>query len=502
MRKYILTCIALLVVSLSLQAVEPSALLYGNGKVQVFMGKSALTNAHAAAIDGDTITLSAGSFYVPDGGITKSVYICGSGAFTETSEQTIIDNNLTIKATNTILEGIRFSDYTTLTVNANDVMVRRCSLDKLSFFNYSNKSQNTIAKQCCIKKVDDMNYATSLLFYNCTIGYFLSSIWGINSDAKNSRVVNCVIYSSSDLPLAVFENNIIEAHNNYGLNSQSVFHNNLFYSTTTPTLNFPSGCEHTGDMFSTAAEVLNSQELYPAVVYNVPNGSDGKPVGIYGGEGFTPMPDIPLLEAAATPALVDNTDVFGKGYVTVNPVTNAPYLRYWWNDDYENKQDMFTYITWGGKSMHTDMLKVPASAHGKGPKKGVATLHIAALSSSGVMSAPLSVDITYAYGLNIEASSNRLTEGDVVTLTYAAHDVPISLDRYALYYSKNGGPWTMLDPDPQLATGTYQRATKFKGSYGTYRFIATGRAWLSNNNKIRTPLEDEWSVEVFFAPKN
>ena len=497
MRKYILTCIALLLVSQSAQAAEPSALLYGNGKVQVFMGKSALENAHAAAIDGDTITLSAGSFYVPNDGITKSVYICGSGAFGDTSEQTIIDYGLTIKAEHTTVEGIRLTGYTSLSVNANNVTVKRCYISKLGFFDLSNyyaRFSNTTISQCCLVSIEDMNNTSSLLFYNCTIGYFSSSLWGLNSDAKNSRVVNCVLYSSVTLPYAVFENNIIEASTSYGLQSQSIFRNNLFYADSSPSLNFPSGCEHTGDMYSTYAEVFNSQQTYPANPINVPNGGDGKPVGIYGGEGFTSQPETPTVTAS-----ISEYNIFGKPSQTIDVTawTNASNLRIWWNGDYTRKQDVSINNETGAMKSHKVSLRVPSSARGKGPRKGVATLHIAALSSNGVMSAPISYEVTYSMGPTLTASSTLLHENEVVTLKWSCTDFPGGHDSHAVYYSRDGGPWILWNPNASYDSSLGSYGAMFKGKKGNYHFVVSVRTYI-NGNFVRTPIDDEWSVQVVY----
>ena len=494
---------------------EQSALLYGNGKVRTFSGENAFRDAYEAAVDGDTITLSPGIFYNPKGDMTKTLYICGSGAYGSDTENTIIDYSLTIRGNDTKIEGIAFQrkGYTnTVYVNADNVSFSRCFINEIDYNDntsmYSVEHGRTVFTDCCVKRVSCIDSATSISFYNCTVGYF-STRWswssGSNSDSENSHIVNCVIYSSTTLPFAIFENNIIEAHNSYGLNASSIFHNNLFYSDTTPSLNFPSDCVHTADMYSTTAAVFKTKEAYPADVNEVPNGSDGKPVGIYGGKGFTKKSSIPYIGEYDTPAFISKSVIFGQSgnTVEVNAVTDAPYLRLWWNDDFDNKQDIFSYITWGTPTLHPEKIHMPASARGKGPQKGVATLHVAALGEGGIMSAPINKDITYAYGPTIEASQTRLTEGDVVTIKWHSFDIPLSgSDQNTLYYSYNGGPWILLDSNPSYQATPSRYYTNFKGRYGTYRFVATVRVYVNVIGYVRTPIDEEWAVSVFFSPKN
>ena len=115
---------------------EQSALLYGNGKVRTFSGENAFRDAYEAAVDGDTITLSPGIFYNPKGDMTKTLYICGSGAYGSDTENTIIDYSLTIRGNDTKIEGIAFQrkGYTnTVYVNADNVSFSRCFINEIDY---------------------------------------------------------------------------------------------------------------------------------------------------------------------------------------------------------------------------------------------------------------------------------------------------------------------------------------------------------------------------------
>ena len=78
MKRIVLTMIALccLVVAKA-QTDVPIAVLQSGNNVSVFKGAGGLAAAHAAATDGDVITLSEGSFNACD--ITKSIAIYGAG---------------------------------------------------------------------------------------------------------------------------------------------------------------------------------------------------------------------------------------------------------------------------------------------------------------------------------------------------------------------------------------------------------------------------------------
>lgn len=505
MRKIIILYLILFLASLNVRA-EQSALLYANGKVKVYTGIKAFENAYSDAAVGDTITLSAGKFYPPDNDMTKSVYVCGNGAYNDEANNTIFEYSMTIKADGIKIEGIAFTGTINgITVNANNVKLFRCYISKLDFNSATSmyaRYGNTLINQSSVDRVEGLSYVSSIQFYNSTIGSFeYESLWGVNSNAANSRVVNCVIYSSTELPKAVYENNIIEASRSYGFYSESKFYNNVFYDDNIPTVSFPSGCTHIGDMFSTYAELFNNDPKlhYPAIVYNAPNGGDGTPVGIYGGQGLVLQPEVPSLNISSGTSFITNTNIVGrpKGIVEVNALTNAPLLRFWWNDDFVGKQDLPTNNTSNDFKLHKEALKMPSSARGKGPQKGVATLHAVALSSSGAMSGPINTDITYSIGPTLTSSSYYAKEGDVITLKWKCST--FSGSQHAVYYSLNEGPWILCETDAVYDSTTGSYSAKFKGKKGNYRFVVSVRTYINGVGYIRTPLDDEWSVLVIFT---
>lgn len=78
MKKILFTIIALCsTLSVGAQNELQTAVLQHDGDTQVFTGRNAFVNANAAAVDGDVITLSAGTFNIAD--ITKSISLYGAG---------------------------------------------------------------------------------------------------------------------------------------------------------------------------------------------------------------------------------------------------------------------------------------------------------------------------------------------------------------------------------------------------------------------------------------
>ena len=506
MKKKIVFFLVVLFMATLNSSAEQSALLYNKNKVHVFTGYNAFRDAYYAAEVDDTITLSAGYFNTPEDHIRKRLYICGNGAFYN-SECTIIEGSLTIEAEGTKIEGIAFtSDIAGVRVITNNVQLWRCYITILDFHSLTQmyaRFGGTLIFQCGIRRIESLSYISNIYIYNSTIGSFeYDSVWGVNSDAKNSCVVNSVIYSSTELLKAVYENNIIEAKKSYAFYAVSEFHNNLFYADKKPTISFPSGCVHTGDMYSTTAEVFNNDnsQYYPAVVGNVPNGNDGKPVGIYGGLGYKPFPAIPSLFTIPNWPFVTNNFIFGQlnQEIEIYAISNSRRLCYWWNDDFDKKKYLYLDNENDQIVAQSYTLDVPTSIHGYGPQKGVATLHVIAVSPDDAMSAPINTDITYAIGPSLNASSYSLNEGNIVTLKWKDPTTSGSYYDYAVYYAIDDGPWNLWNSEATYDSTTRTYSAKFKGKKGTYRFVVSTRTNVSGIGYIRTPLENEWSVTVIF----
>lgn len=127
MKKYFVTLflsVFCFVVQVSAQS-SVIATLFHDGDIKTFYGTGALRSAHAAAVHGDVITLSSGSFTATD--ITKAVTLRGAGMEYDSIsviEPTIISGDFsiqiasdsTLQNNNLVMEGIYHNADGTITV--------------------------------------------------------------------------------------------------------------------------------------------------------------------------------------------------------------------------------------------------------------------------------------------------------------------------------------------------------------------------------------------------
>lgn len=306
MKKFVFIFITLMAMSQSVCAQGMTATLQSGDNLSVFYGIDAFKDAYEAAKDDDQITLSAGTFNVPDGNITKSVKITGIGAYEE-SMNTVIAS-LNVSGTNVRIEGILFTN-TLYVSGSTNLIVTRCWVEKL---NASSNYTNALFDQCVHKEIKGMPYAIDFIFKNCTISYFSDT----NATTHIGRILNCVIYYYGDSnngefrygtyysparqPYAIYKNNILGTCEYTGkdlpANSPSEYYYNVGYRENENTsFKFSEGCQNADNQIMTYEELFNKEMLFPAKPKNAPNGDDGTVVGPYGGTGFSQYPAIPRV---------------------------------------------------------------------------------------------------------------------------------------------------------------------------------------------------------------
>ena len=497
MRKYILTCIALLGMGTS-AVLAQTAMLQSKGAVTVFEGTLAFENAYKAAFDGDTISLSTGTIqFSPTnvGNLAKSLYIVGSGAFSENAKTSV--SQMHIKADNTIIEGIECSS---VYVEANNVTLRRCSTKNLSMWPITGSYKETKIEGCCIEIFDSFNYCSNLNISNSTIGHFKGSGYYVspNSNADDSHFVHCVIYNwltgnyylgNSDWPIYLlrpaghYQDCILGVEETaLSLTSPSTYHGNLIYNSKNQdmTLTFSEGCENSGNTTSTFSKVFLGSTLYPALNVNV-TGSDGTNVGIWGGSGFSRESSLPSLTVNSIGSVVDR---YNKVSVSATG-NNASKLRYWWNDDYAQAKDIALTST----TVNVD-ITLPSSARGnKSTPAGMTNLHIAAVNKDGIMAVPFNKQVRYAYGITPTVSSTSIPQGQSVTIKWT-NTQNLKYSHPCLYYSKNNGPFLLWYPE--ITEGL--PVTFYGESDSNYRFIVVVRL----EDDTRTSLDSEFAVSIGF----
>ena len=175
---------SLLVLALSFSAIFAQqttvALLNHEGTLTTFYGTNALADAHKAAIHGDVITLSGGSF----AGVTfsKAVTVRGAGIIadsTGTREITYINSKVEIGIPTTIETPIIFEniffDATVTYLTASSSLCKNSTFNKCRF-NWQYGMSNVMG---------------NANFYNCLLG--IHNTYGSSSFGTNINIVNCII---------------------------------------------------------------------------------------------------------------------------------------------------------------------------------------------------------------------------------------------------------------------------------------------------------------------
>ena len=282
------------------------ATLTHDGTVSAFYGVNALINANNAAVDGDIITLSGGSF----NGITisKSLTIKGSGM--ENNENENIEETKIISAINVNMNNgqnpIRLENMSVSEPLRIQSVVTNAIFKKCYFSNIVNNGDNSTGQlvnanfiQCRIDYANHSyeNTSSSFSYINCLI---TSSLW--TSSNANATFLNCSFGVdtpwNSGVKRGTFINCVIGTNlNNYAMTSGCSVENCLGYTTsqynTNPfsSISAKNSTFYRGNVFKDNI----SYELTDAAK-NLVTGTDGTEVGIYGGAyPYNPIPDYPRI---------------------------------------------------------------------------------------------------------------------------------------------------------------------------------------------------------------
>lgn len=209
MKKFITLCVAL-IATIVVFAQQPMAILDHNDSISVFYGNGALSSAYSAAVSGDIITLSSGSF---------------SGNFNMTK------NNITIRGAGMQYDSVTMQEATYVTnsssiyFSANNCTLEGISLNYLGFYN--NGTGNRISK-CYISSVNSYDRTVSsgysygkggATFVGCKIG----SITVLGREQSGTYINYRTLINTS------WYNCIIENMHLYNNVSSAINWNNQFY---------------------------------------------------------------------------------------------------------------------------------------------------------------------------------------------------------------------------------------------------------------------------------
>lgn len=280
------------------------ATLNHEGTISTFYGTTALQQAHAAAVSGDVITLSSGTFLSTD--ITKAVTIRGAGmevtkAYDIVSEPTVLGGNFNIKipAEDTgrlTLEGIFHNE----TITFYEGQVKNALFLKSRFKNItwsgSCKVQDLTVLNCRIADNINLGGGNSAQFLNSVVKDFNSGYMSFS---------HCVILSASNLGNGgnEYKSCIICWNGTYDISfsSSSTAYNNLFIARRISLNNVPN---------QTNLKVPTDDERFAYLIgyddskdykltdenRDVLKATDGGEIGIYGGSlPYSAIPTNPQI---------------------------------------------------------------------------------------------------------------------------------------------------------------------------------------------------------------
>lgn len=192
------------------------ATLNHEGEVSVFYGVNAIKLANDAAVDGDIISLTGGTFKATT--LTKAVTLRGTGVYPNEDAQTIatrITDDFTIniadKEHQLVIEGINFLNEFRNQCNIQNPLFRKCIFRDFVLATYSSYSVNSgTFINCFLSQISIHGYSSSnsLSLINC----FVNNIYENNGSPYNVYTcVNSIIglkkgYSTNDISYSSFDN--------------------------------------------------------------------------------------------------------------------------------------------------------------------------------------------------------------------------------------------------------------------------------------------------------
>lgn len=301
MKKFIVLFVAVMAMFATTAKAQSSLLatLNHEGTISTFYGTNALIQAHAAAADGDVITLSSGTFQSVN--ITKAVTLRGAGMVLDAATQTdptVLANEFSINIPDETTQRLTIEGiYTNQEVNINKLKNAMFLKDRFNVIFAGYKSGQM---------------ATDLTFIHCKIA---KHYYGANTTYNSASFQNCIV-SGIDGYNYIFNNCIIGQDGNCILCYTSEYKNCVIIyprsdsNSTTMYNNLYTGSHSLDIPNKTNVRVdEDSEAIKNILVYSDDNdfklteeakalikGTDGTEVGIYGGNlPFDPTPTNPQI---------------------------------------------------------------------------------------------------------------------------------------------------------------------------------------------------------------
>lgn len=316
-RVFTLVVISFFTVSaLKAQDVQMAILQHGDS-ASAFYGTSAFVDAMKAAVKGDAITLSAGTF--TSATIDKAVTIQGAGYVTDAAKgrnKTILSGNFDVALPQDADEVLKIDGiYAAVAMNIKTA-ITGLSISKSSISSINILSNNNcIIDKCRIIRFEPSQSTTSttnnLTIRNSIIGLVFSS-----SSSDNSLIENCVFatYSSASafycLKGAVIRNSIISCVGGSLYPTCSSYNNCFVTGNCGLSENQANNYSDTSTNVFGSNVDFNSWNINFTLTESAATkylGTDGKQVGIYGGDSpFTDVPSTPQITVKSIDSKVSN----------------------------------------------------------------------------------------------------------------------------------------------------------------------------------------------------
>lgn len=320
MKKIILSLVAMVIATVSFAQSSLLATLSHNGTISTYYGTTALKDALANADHGDAITLSAGQFQAGD--ITKAITLRGAGMSVRndsvnTHEATIIQGSFSILLTDSvperlIIEGLYCASTTYYRGIINNALFMKSRFSRISPATGTTEKRivNSSFIHCRIASGLELTNNSNAYLVNSVVMYpnnyqtsyssfeFNNCVVGFNNNTYTSRVIN-----------SGYKNCIILDSFGYAIPSSSVAYNSVGIVTDGTNM-FGSilGSNKTNTLINNASlsslfKTLKSYNYSDSEMYEWTDeskakylGTDGKEVGIYGG-------NLPYEEDPTTPQI-------------------------------------------------------------------------------------------------------------------------------------------------------------------------------------------------------
>lgn len=288
------------------------ATLNHEGTVSTFYGATALRDAHNAAVHGDVITLSSGSFVSTD--ITKAITLRGAGMEVDTlsgTEPTVISGDFSIQIADTVsqrltIEGIFHNHNLKYKGTLTNALFLKNRLYNVDLAN-NGIMKNASFIHCRIADCLRLNANSSASCINCAIEDPISQ----NSTTSNFEFQNCVIKfdnnsSPSSVNSSVYKNCLIHwGGTANGISSSCISYNSVGFGYSKLFDNIPNSTNTYISDWTIVFKTYGCQSLQKLDSENFELtdeakskylGTDGTQVGIYGGVlPFTSTPSNPQI---------------------------------------------------------------------------------------------------------------------------------------------------------------------------------------------------------------